>query len=119
MVIEIEIVSGWICTDCGFVTDTPSEEPGYECGSCGEEFTRANSADGDSNRCPQCNRFAAKRVDDVCERCESETQQVWVFECSRCSEFHAVAEAPEECRGRVMRHPFIEGLIEAGSIRTI
>lgn len=39
--------------------------PAYECGACGSQFT---SEDG--NRCPDCNRFAAKLADASCPECE-------------------------------------------------
>lgn len=41
----------------------------YECGSCGEVFGRDDSADGDSNRCPQCNKFAALSEQVQCPEC--------------------------------------------------
>jgi len=45
--------------------------PLYECSSCGTEFTREDSADGDSNRCPNCNKFGAKVADLTCPECQS------------------------------------------------
>ena len=93
----IEIIEGWMCTECGLVTDAPSEEPAYECGACGETFTRENSADGDSHRCPHCNRFAGKLHDNAYRDCDGETEEVQAFECSECAQFHAVDEVPGEC----------------------
>jgi DNA-directed RNA polymerase subunit RPC12/RpoP len=52
------------CPGCG--ADQDDCDALYECGDCGETFTREESADGDSNRCPSCNRFAA-RVGTRCE----------------------------------------------------
>ena len=47
----------------------------YECGECGTRYTQDASADGDSNRCPDCNRFGA-RVGDACPACcEGEVEQ--------------------------------------------
>src|SRR5579862_7857353 len=63
----------FFCTECNsFVgQDDAQEEDQYECGNCsGDPFTRGESADGDSNRCPDCNKFGA-RTDPrlVCPQC--------------------------------------------------
>jgi len=46
--------------------------PLYECSGCGTSFTREDSADGDSNRCPNCNKFGAKVADLTCPMCQSD-----------------------------------------------
>lgn len=67
---EPEKVDGWYCPSCekGW-EDSDELEPIYECGSCGSIFNRDNSADGGSNRCPDCNKFAAKLYDHGCPDC--------------------------------------------------
>jgi len=46
--------------------------PLYECSRCGQSYTREDSADGDSNRCPNCNIFGAKVADLTCPECQSD-----------------------------------------------
>jgi transposase-like protein len=63
------------CSSCDaiVVEDEVSEVPRYECGDCGDTFSREDSSDGDSNRCPNCNKFAAKCEDTAyCGECEDE-----------------------------------------------
>ena len=59
-----------VCDACEeFVHESDVDSPLYECGGCGERYTRENSADGDSNRCPDCNKFGAKVADYGCPEC--------------------------------------------------
>lgn len=44
----------------------------YECGSCGCVFSEE---DVDSNRCPDCHKFAAKLTDNGCPYCGSELEE--------------------------------------------
>jgi DNA-directed RNA polymerase subunit RPC12/RpoP len=73
---ETEYITLFTCPDCGDLdpdNDEPIEGPLYECGSCGTRFTRDNSADGVSHRCPDCNKFGSKVGDgEVCPQCETE-----------------------------------------------
>src|SRR5579862_1375905 len=67
----------YFCTACNsFVgRDNAREEDQYECGECGDPFTREESADGDSNRCPNCNKFGAKADPKlVCPQCEDDLE---------------------------------------------
>ena len=50
----------WRCPGCGEVLTDDDLEPLYECQDCGTTFGRSDSADGDSHRCPDCNKFAAR-----------------------------------------------------------
>ena len=49
------------CPTCDKVVaeEEVSDVPRYECGDCGDSFSRDDSADGNSNHCPSCNKFAA------------------------------------------------------------
>ena len=60
----------WLC-ECGALesADDHVPEPLYECSDCGAKYTRENSADGGSNRCPDCNKFGAKLTDHGCREC--------------------------------------------------
>jgi DNA-directed RNA polymerase subunit RPC12/RpoP len=64
------------CGNCEetFEDDTEAE-PLYECGDCGNRFTSGTSADGEGNRCPDCNKFGSKVTDLGCPSCnEGELQ---------------------------------------------
>lgn len=66
------------CPDCeAKFTDTTDAQPLYECSSCSSTFTEENSADGGSNRCPDCNKFAAKIGDLGCPECgQAELEEI-------------------------------------------
>jgi hypothetical protein len=69
-VTDVETIQAFHCPDCDALVEEDSIESGlYECGECGDAFTRENSADGESNRCPNCNKFAAKIADHGCPEC--------------------------------------------------
>ena len=87
----IEVKRGRKCLSCDVITLEDGNEPIklYECGNCGTIFSRENSADGDSHRCPDCLKFASVlRADGGCPECqESELEDetdVWV--CTDCDE---------------------------------
>lgn len=57
-----------ICTECDEpFEDTTDCSPLYECGECGDQFTRADA--NDTNRCPDCGKFGSKLTDDGCPEC--------------------------------------------------
>lgn len=58
--------------------------PTYECSGCGTRFNRANSADGGSARCPDCNKFAARQTDVSCPEgnCDEDLEEVGALECN-------------------------------------
>lgn len=68
----LEILNGHKCESCDEILEEGSaiEVPLYECGSCGTIFNRDNSADGDSHRCPDCNKFGSKVSDTSCSECQ-------------------------------------------------
>jgi len=60
------------CSECEhlFVEDELGDlEPLYECNDCGTVFTRSNSYDGGSHKCPDCSRFSSKLSEDGCSEC--------------------------------------------------
>ena len=75
----------WHCDEC----DAYSEETGgnlYECGECGEMFTRANSAN-DNHQCQSCSRFGSRTGEQGCVECgEAPVEQVPASECTDCGE---------------------------------
>lgn len=83
-------VSVYVCQECGEESDDFLEEPLYECGSCGTVFTRSNSADGDSHRCPDCGKMSSRisqHSEGVCEQCEQGVvEEESRFECDYCQE---------------------------------
>jgi rRNA maturation endonuclease Nob1 len=78
----IAVAPAYWCTACDEEIDDP--EPGYECASCGEQFVRSNSSDGESNRCPTCNKFGAKIADVVCPSCFEQVDEQEMASCPRC-----------------------------------
>jgi DNA-directed RNA polymerase subunit RPC12/RpoP len=92
---SLDITDIYVCADgCDPTADEP-EGGLYECGGCGTTFVRSGSADGGSNRCPDCNKFAAKIADYGCDQCESgEVERVDGFVCPNCDE--AVSGDTEE-----------------------
>lgn len=55
-----------LCPHCDEEVDAYDLGPAaYECGTCGSQFTS-----DESNRCPDCNRFAAKLADASCPECD-------------------------------------------------
>jgi len=90
---EAEVIQAWRCEGGCDLTEESSESPLYECGDCGDSFTRDNSADGASNRCPSCNKFAARIADVGCDDCgESEAIQVDAVACE-CGTIFEVTSA--------------------------
>lgn len=79
---EIYVAPAYWCEACHEEIDDP--EPGYECGACGEQFVRSASSDGESNRCPTCNKFGAKIADVVCPSCYEAVDEQEMVSCPRC-----------------------------------
>jgi hypothetical protein len=87
--VKLETRDGKQCNGCQKVFEDGDElEPVYECGSCGEEFTRDESSDGDSNRCPSCNKFAAKSDDKAkCPDCGDDVEDVTLVKHPKTGEW--------------------------------
>lgn len=110
-----KITKRFYCKECEEVKEEDELQPKYNCGSCGEEFTRENSADGDSNRCPSCNKFGAIECDNACDSCENEVEEVDVIECEDCGAFTPVEDAknvkvgPSKPKVPVVKFPYKRG----------
>ena len=85
------------CISCDVIRDDFTECL-YNCGSCGCTFTKDQSEDGESNRCPECNKFSSKEADYACADCElSETNPVTAYACPTCNEYHLTVQEVVEC----------------------
>jgi len=65
--------AGYKCEACETIWSedgAPEFEVFYECGNCGTIFSRGDSYDGDSHRCPDCMKFSSKLYDKGCPECE-------------------------------------------------
>ena len=70
----------WYCPSCEEVTKEPVTL--YRCNECGTTFSRENSADGNSYRCPDCNKVASELTAHGCPDCEegNECEEVMAVE---------------------------------------
>ncbi len=80
--------------------DIPTDEidltdVAYECGTCGEIFTK--NANG-SHKCGSCGKFASRLDGWVCPECESnnETDDETRFRCTICEEIFET-ETDHDC----------------------
>jgi hypothetical protein len=84
----LEPMTFWVCDGCEEITadgDQDAVGPLYECADCGTRFARENSADGESHRCPDCNKFGRKISEYCCPDCgEDELKPVSGFSCGEC-----------------------------------
>ena len=79
-------ITAYKCTSCDHI-DTDHAGSQYECSSCGTTFNREHSADGDSHRCPDCNKFAGRTgVEYTCIDCGEEAEECFAVECPMCNE---------------------------------
>jgi hypothetical protein len=88
LVANIETAPGFLCEYCDALSDESAGCPLYDCESCGSRFNRDDSADGDSSRCPTCNKFSAKTADDSCAECGSgPVDEVTLAMCPICEDW--------------------------------
>lgn len=81
-----EEIEAYRCADCNTISDEPGVAV-YECGACSIQFSRDNSADGYSHRCPDCNKFSALTDDEACAECYcAEIDIINAYECPVCDE---------------------------------
>ncbi|MDM7940114.1 MAG: hypothetical protein QUS07_07220 [Methanothrix sp.] len=85
---EVTLVKCPECDTLFDIQDVEATDPVYECSSCGEVFTRSNSYDGDSHKCPQCGKFGSKVEDTCCPDCEAPInvprERIEGFQCPEC-----------------------------------
>jgi len=98
--LQIETIQAYKCVECLEISEKAGERL-YECRDCGTLFTRANSADGMSHRCPDCNRFSSKVADQSCLDCqEGEVEKITAYKCPVCAALHeGNGEALRCCEG--------------------
>ena len=90
-----EATPGWLCQECGEISEGTAEAPLYECGGCEKIFNR-NQTDNGDHRCPDCNKFGSKLADDCCVSCETGVVDAVVFvECPLCGELVEVESLGE------------------------
>jgi DNA-directed RNA polymerase subunit RPC12/RpoP/phage FluMu protein Com len=96
---SLEKITAYKCLSCDTISEDCEDEPLYECGSCGTNFLRSNSDDGDSHRCPNCHKFGSKIADQACTSCqEGEVEEIQAIKCSVCEEImELVGNIPSEC----------------------
>ena len=92
----VTISDGYFCDTCGNETETT--EPYYICPGCQMEFARSESRDGDSNHCPECNKFSTWQG-QACAECgqQIDEEKDKIYSCNICNNFQTdVAEEMEE-----------------------
>lgn len=98
----LDVEPGFGCSTCEWAAEDDADcEMKYECGSCGTEFLRSESSDGDSNRCPDCNKFGAKLY-LACPDCGDEAGPASIVYCPVCDEPVQAASAQDhvnDCSG--------------------
>lgn len=94
-VAQIEKTTQLVCPGCNLPAEELDLEPIYECGGCGEIFSRSNSADGDSHKCPGCNKFSTKVTDEGCANCgeELEGQDTYIYKDESYSDLDDLVDA--------------------------
>jgi len=97
-----EALHGYGCSGCGYAQEEEPEDPIYECGSCGMEFSRSESEDGGSNRCPSCYKFSAKTGTFQCPQCVDVLYECDDCEvCPQCEEWNYPAGCTRGSEGNV------------------
>ncbi len=91
----IQAVTALRCTECEQLTLEPGG-PIYEC-RCGETFTREESADGESHRCPQCGLFSSLLDEESCPECGSQVEETPAFQCRHCEELYLAESEALAC----------------------
>lgn len=92
---ETEKDTKLVCPSCNEVFDNIDTESLYECAECGNCFTRSNSADGYSHKCPICNKFSSKVSDFGCPYCneELEDKEVYIYKGTAYVDTNELIEA--------------------------
>lgn len=94
---ELETSKAYKCDECGEIFEEVGDKL-YECGDCGTKFTRDNSADGMSHRCPDCNKFSAIFSDESCVECEEgDVEEITAYKCPSCDALHEDEDEARDC----------------------
>lgn len=76
------------CIDCEAYSED-DDGPLYECGSCGNVYTR-ESTEGGNHICPQCHRFGMKLAEAGCPSCQQ--GELIIATVTRCPHCEAVED---------------------------
>ena len=96
----------WRCLSCGHIDTETAPADLFACGTCGEQFTRRDSAKGSPNQCPLCRRFCRRAARETCVRCvRGELEAIRFMRCMVCGQEHDSKLVPERCGG-----PGMEGM---------
>ncbi|HEY6021122.1 MAG TPA: hypothetical protein VIY48_14800 [Candidatus Paceibacterota bacterium] len=68
--LNLQKVGAYKCLECGNLSEDVSDEALYKCKSCGQVFTKPNSATGVNHQCPDCKAFGERISDYSCPECE-------------------------------------------------
>lgn len=95
--VEAKPEKKYYCPSCEGFFDEVELTKIYECGSCGETFSREESHDGMSNRCPSCAKWGHIMTENVCPECqeEEELEEVDALVCPSCGETFKLGEKVE------------------------
>jgi len=88
-----EKVDGYSCQSCDHTQTDEPESPLYECCTT---YDRANSNDGESNRCPECNKFGARIADYACDECHGEMEATTLYVCG-CGKTYLTTDEVDAC----------------------
>lgn len=111
----LEKITAFKCEACGAISENYDDEPLYECQTCGNIFARSNSADGDSSRCPSCQKFSGKIADTACSECgEGEVTKIEALHCTVCGSYFEIGDIKDggcsRCKEREMKKKELDRL---------
>lgn len=96
---ECNVVEGFRCEECEEVFEETAGVPLYECNECGTIYSKNESADGNSHRCPDCSKFGSKIADDCCALCEEgAVEEIVAAQCPGCQEWYDVSKYADHVR---------------------
>lgn len=97
MLVDVECRKCIHCDELIPEDEIDESDAGYECGSCGETFTKNNVG---SHKCPSCSRFASRLPGWVCPQCDEVTEEIKTitgYRCGVCGELFE--DDDHECEG--------------------
>lgn len=90
---KANVFDAFWCNSCERIIDEDDATVIYECNNCGETFSREESYDGFSHKCPNCGRFGSVLTENACPDCYEELEEVEVVECEKCREVFRLSDA--------------------------